>query len=66
MLKTHDRIITVQDLSQEAQKAVTNAQTTELKVAITKGEQQFAQGTYKTLEEATALAEAAWQKQEQY
>jgi PHD/YefM family antitoxin component YafN of YafNO toxin-antitoxin module len=96
MLKTHQRIITVEDLAEEARQAIINAQSeplvvtengrptvylisvdlfdtlvaqleliedAELKAYIAAGERQFAQGTYKTLAEATALAESAWQKQ---
>lgn len=95
MLKTHERIITVEDLAAKAQKAVRNAQSeplvvtengrptaylisvdlfdllvaqlemiedAELKAYIAAGEHQFAAGAYKTLAEATALAELAWQK----
>lgn len=94
MLKTHERIITVQDLAKKTQKAVANAQQqplvvtadgrptaylisvelfdallaqletadlNDLAASIAIGEQQFAQGAYKTLEEAVALAEATWQ-----
>ena len=32
----------------------------ELKTAIALGEEQFAQGQYKTLDEAVAIVEAAW------
>ncbi len=36
----------------------------ELKAHIATGEKQFSQGAYKTLEEATALVEDSWKKQE--
>jgi prevent-host-death family protein len=96
MLKTHQRIITVEDLAEEVRQAIINAQAeplvvtengrptvylisvdlfdtlvaqleliedAELKAYIAAGERQFAQGAYKTLTEATALAKSAWQKQ---
>ncbi len=47
MLKTHKRIVSQLEFIENE----------ELKAAIAKSEQQFAQGAYKTLEEATALAE---------
>ena len=34
----------------------------ELRASIDVGEQQFKQGAYKTLDEATKLAEQSWQK----
>lgn len=97
MLKTRERIITVQDLGAEAATALANAQKeplvvtengrpaaylisvdlfdalvtqleaieqAELKAAIAVADEQFDQGAYKTLEEAMALAEAAWKDQE--
>jgi len=97
MLKTHERIITAQDLAEGTPKALANAQkeplvvtengrpavymisvdlfdalvgqleaieNAELKAALVAAEEQFANGAFKTLEEATALAEAAWQQQE--
>ncbi|MCP5100758.1 MAG: type II toxin-antitoxin system Phd/YefM family antitoxin [Chloroflexi bacterium] len=97
MLKTHERIITAQDLAQSTPKAIANAQKEplvvtengrpavymisidlfdalveqleaiehiELKKAIAIGAEQFDNGTFKTLEEATALAEEAWKLQE--
>ena len=97
MLKTHERIITAQDLAEGTPKALANAkkeplvvtengrpsvymisvelfdalvgqleaiENAELKAAVAAAEEQFANGAFKTLEEATALAEAAWQQQE--
>ncbi|MCZ7667831.1 MAG: type II toxin-antitoxin system Phd/YefM family antitoxin [Chloroflexi bacterium] len=43
---------------------LSNLNDTELRANIDAGEQQFAQGAYKTLVEAANLAEQAWQIQE--
>jgi PHD/YefM family antitoxin component YafN of YafNO toxin-antitoxin module len=97
MLKTHERIITAQDLAQGVSTALTNArrqplvitdggrpaayllsvelfddlmmqlaawEESEMVDAISVAEDQFAAGAYKTLEQARAIAEAAWKAQE--
>ena len=94
MLKTKERIITVQDLAKATTQAIANAQQeplvvtengrpaaylisvdmfdalldhleiiekSELLAGIAQGEEQFKKGAFKTLEEARAIAEAAWQ-----
>jgi prevent-host-death family protein len=97
MLKTAEKIITVEDLAQEVHRALSNAQreplivtengrptaylvsvelfdnliaqleeleNSELVNGIAIGEEQFARGAYKTLEEARTIAEKVWQDSE--
>ena len=97
MLKTRERIITVQDLVQDVDSAISNAQReplvvtesgrptaylisvelfdalvaqlealeeAELVTSIAVGEEQFAQGVYKTAAEARVIAAGVWHDQE--
>ena len=97
MLKTSEKIITVEDLAQEVRQAVSNAQreplivtenghptaylisielfdnllaqietleNAEIMNGISSGEEQYARGAYKTLEEAKSILREAWQNTE--
>lgn len=98
MLKTRERIITVDDLSQESHAALQNAkkeplivledglpvaylisielfdslmahinglEMEELANNLIVAEKQFSQGAFKSLDEASAIAESAWENAEQ-
>jgi len=50
------------DLFDKLIERLTNLSDAELKTAIALGEEQFAQGAYKTLDQAEAILEAAWRE----